>query len=152
VVPPEEPSGRRAVVVDPGVIYSTTAPQATASAAPLTQTVEATFSASQGPSPLERDLGVQFSLAGDGSPTSGEVVFALPADATFIAGKTVVPEGWECSASEARRIRCTTATLDPQQLTFVVAVTLPDGAESGTLDYQFSGQGIVPKTFTNTFH
>lgn len=152
VIPPEEPSGRRAVVVDPGVIYSTTAPQATASAAPLTQTVEATFSASQGPSPLERDLGVQFSLAGDGSPTSGEVVFALPADATFLAGKTVVPEGWECSASEARRIRCTTATLDPQQLTFVVAVTLPDGAESGTLDYQFSGQGIVPKTFTNTFH
>lgn len=152
VIPPEEPSGRRAVVVDPGVIYSTTPPQATASAAPLTQTVEATFSASQGPSPLERDLGVQFSLAGDSSPTSGEVVFALPADATFIAGKTVVPEGWECSASEARRIRCTTAMLDPQQLTFVVAVTLPDGAESGTLDYQFSGQGIVPKTFTNTFH
>ncbi|MEV7664075.1 sigma-70 family RNA polymerase sigma factor [Paenarthrobacter sp. NPDC089316] len=152
VVPPEEPLKRSAVVADPGVISSTTAPQAAASEAPLTHTVEATFTASQGPAAVERDLQVQFSLAGGGSPTSGEAVFALPADITFIAGKTVMPSGWDCSASEAHQIRCITDSIDQSQLTFVMAVTLPADAESGTLNYQFAGQGIVPKSFISTFH
>ncbi|MDI2035993.1 hypothetical protein PJL15_03127 [Paenarthrobacter nitroguajacolicus] len=152
VVPPQAPPGRNAVVVDPGFTYSTTAPQASASTAPLTQTVEAVFTAAQGQGPLERDLQVQFSLGGEGSPTSGEVIFGLPAGITFIPGKTLAPAGWDCSATEAQQIRCATEAMDQSQLTFNLAVTLPEDMESGTLDYQFAGQGIVPKSFINTFH
>ncbi|UXM92010.1 sigma-70 family RNA polymerase sigma factor [Paenarthrobacter sp. JL.01a] len=151
VIPPEEPLRRSAVVVDPGVVSSTTAPQTGAAAAPLTRTVEATFSAGKGSEPLERELQIQFSLDGDGSLTSGEAVFTLPDGVTFVGGQTVAPEGWDCSAS-AQQLRCASDALDPNQLTFVLTVTLPDNAGSGTLDYQFGGQGIVPKSFISTFH
>lgn len=152
VIPPEEPLRRSAVVVDPGVVTSTTAPQNGAAAAPLTRTVEATFSAGKGSEPLERQLHVQFALDGDGSPASGEAIFTLPDGAAFVEGKTVAPAGWDCSASEAQKVRCVSDELDQNQLAFNLIVMLPGDAESGTLEYQFSGQGIVPKTFVNTFH
>lgn len=152
VIPEEVPTPRTATVADSGFVFSTTAPQATAAAAPPTQTVEATFAASADSNPSERDLKIDFSLVGDGAPSSGEAVFTLPDEATFISGKTVAPAGWECAASGARQVRCTTALLDRAQLNFGLAVTVPANSERETLNYKFGGQGIVPKTFANTFH
>ncbi|MFJ4266365.1 sigma-70 family RNA polymerase sigma factor [Paenarthrobacter nicotinovorans] len=152
VIPPEEPLRRSAVVVDPGVVSSTTAPETAAAAPPLSRTVEATFSAGKASAPQERELQIQFSLDGDGSLTSGEAIFTLPDGVTFVAGDAVVPAGWECNPSGAHELGCTSDALDPNELTFVLTVTLPENAESGTLDYRFGGQGIVPKSFISTFH
>ncbi|WP_144661682.1 sigma-70 family RNA polymerase sigma factor [Paenarthrobacter nicotinovorans] len=152
VIPPVEPLRRSAVVVDTGVVSSTTAPETAAAAPPLSRTVEATFLAGKASAPQERELQIQFSLDGDGSLTSGEAIFTLPDGVTFVAGDAVVPAGWECNPSGAQELRCTSDALDPNELTFVLPVTLPENAESGTLDYRFGGQGIVPKSFISTFH
>ena len=152
VVVPPAVAPRKAVVVDSGTVTSTPVPPG-APGAPATQTVNATFAASQGANPTERELGVQFSLQGQGTPTTGQVDFALPDQATFLAGKTAAPAGWTCVADAAgdRRIRCSTASLAGDDLTFVLGVAMPASATTGTLDYRFSGQGVVTKNFTNTF-
>lgn len=153
VIPPEEPPGRRAVVVDPGITYSTTAPQTAPPAAPPRQTVEATFTAaSEGPGPLHRNLYIRFSLRGDGSPGAAEAIFSLPAESTFVADQAVLPAGWGCDVSEPHQIRCTAADLDADQLAFVLPVTMEEGATSSTVAYQLGGQDIVPKSFISTFH
>ncbi|MFE4196172.1 sigma-70 family RNA polymerase sigma factor [Paenarthrobacter sp. NPDC056912] len=154
VLPRAELPQRNAVVVGSGTVASTTTPQAPASAAPLTQTVEATFAAGSGSGPTERELLVQFALQGDGAPTTGEAIFTLPDEATFVPGKTVAPEGWTCgnSPASARQIRCTSASLNPDRLSFTLGVSMPQASELGTLKYQFGGQGIVSKSFANTFH
>ncbi|MDR6437572.1 RNA polymerase sigma factor (sigma-70 family) [Paenarthrobacter nicotinovorans] len=152
VVVPPAVAPRKAVVVDSGTVTSTPVPPG-APGAPATQTVNATFAASQGANPTERELGVQFSLQGQGTPTTGQVDFALPDQATFLAGKTVAAAGWTCAAvsSGDRNIRCSTASLAGDDLTFVLGVAMPASATTGTLDYRFSGQGVVAKNFTNTF-
>ncbi|MFF1829022.1 sigma-70 family RNA polymerase sigma factor [Paenarthrobacter sp. NPDC058040] len=148
VVVPEVPvTHRKAIVVDSAVVTST--PTATPSATP--QTVGAVFTSVAGANAVERDVSVEFSLTGDGTPTSGEAVFTLPDEATFISGKTFVPAGWECTAAGAREVRCATDSLDPARLAFKLGVSLPQSSTIGTLDYQFGGHGIVTKTFTNTF-
>lgn len=153
VVPPAPLPQRSAAVVDSGSVYSMANPQLPQSGTPQTQTVNATFSAVSGSNPSERELRVQFSLQEDGTPTTGEAVFMLPDQATFVAGRTVAPAGWTCGseASDARQVRCTTAALNSEDLAFSVGVAMPAAAEDGTLNYQFGGRNIVTKTFTNTF-
>lgn len=152
VVPEKLPQPRRAAVVDSGSVSSTTAPQPTVATSPSARTVESTFSSVQGSNLTERDLNVHFSLVGDSASTTAETVFTLPDDATFISGKTVAPAGWDCGASGARQIRCTSGPVDSTQLSFTLGVTVPVNTDRETLDYQFSGPGIVTKTFVNTFN
>ena len=141
-------------MVDSGTVSSTTAPTASTSTAPLTQTVDATFAAVPADSQSERDLNVQFSLQGAGAPTTGEAVFTLPDQATFLADRTVAPAGWTCAsaASDIRQVRCSTDSLAANNLAFTLGVALPATADSGTLNYLFGGRGIVTKTFANGFH
>lgn len=152
VVPAAPVTQRKATVIDSAVVISTpvASPSATPSVAP--QTVEASFASVAASNAVERVMSVEFSLVGGGSPSSGEAVFTLPDEATFVSGKTLAPSGWECAATGARQLRCSTDSLDPSRLAFSVAVSLPQSATMGTLDYQFGGQGIVTKTFTSTFH
>jgi RNA polymerase sigma factor (sigma-70 family) len=152
-IPPAVPP-RSAVVVDSGTVSSTTTPQDSAPAVPPTQTVDAVFAAAPGSGPAERELHVQFSLEGEGAPTTGEAVFTLPDQATFVAGRTVAPAGWTCSdaASELRQIRCTTGSLAARDLAFTLGVAMPATADGGVLNYRFSGQGIAAKSFANAFH
>ncbi|MFK0003212.1 sigma-70 family RNA polymerase sigma factor [Paenarthrobacter sp. NPDC090522] len=152
VVPDLPVLQRKASVIDSAVVTSTPVASPPATPGTVFQTVEATFASVPGPNAVERDLTVDFSLSGAGTPTSGEAVFTLPDDATFISGRTTVPAGWDCVASGAREIRCTSSQLDPSSLHFVVGVSLPQSASLGTLDYRLGGQDIVTKTFTNTFH
>ncbi|MCP1411937.1 sigma-70 family RNA polymerase sigma factor [Paenarthrobacter sp. A20] len=154
VVPPVAPSPRSAVVVDSGTVVSTPGATASTPTAPTTQTVDAAFSASQGSIPTERELQVQFSLQGEGVPTSGDVLFTLPDQATFVAGQTVAPAGWTCAndSSSVRQVRCATDSLANNGLAFTLGIAMPASAGSGTLNYRFTGQGIVTKNFTNTFH
>ena len=153
VIPPAAALPRRAVVVDSGTVTSTPAPTVVPQVAPATQTVDAAFTAAPGANPVERELKVQFSLQGQGTPTTGQVDFTLPDQATFLAGKTVAPAGWTCAAvsSGDRNIRCSTASLAGDDLTFVLGVAMPASTASGTLDYRFAGQGVITKNFTNTF-
>ncbi|MFP3579748.1 sigma-70 family RNA polymerase sigma factor [Arthrobacter sp. fls2-241-R2A-200] len=152
VVPSVGLPPRSSTVVDSGLVSATTAPQAVAAAS--TETVDATFASSIGPSAAERQLQVQFSLQGNGTPTAAEVVFTLPDQAGFVQGRTRAPSGWTCAdtGSAGKQIRCSTDAMDPQQLAFALEVSLPAGSGSGTLNYQFGGQGIVPTTFSNTFN
>ncbi len=154
VIPTAAPSPRSAVVVDSGTVTSTPAATALASTASSTQTVDATFSAAEGPIPTERELQVEFSLQGEGVPTSGDVLFIIPDQATFLAGQTVAPAGWKCAneSSSVRQVRCTTDSLANNGLAFTLGIAMPASAESGTLNYRFTGQGVVTKNFTNTFH
>lgn len=147
---PTEP--RRAAVVDSGPVTWTTAPQPSVTPQPSAQRVDGTFESVQGSNPTERDLKVNFSLAGDGAARFAEAVFTLPEAATFVSGKTGMPPGWDCRASGAQQIRCTSDSLDPAQLSFTLVVTVPQNSERETLEYQFGGQGLVTKTFANTFH
>lgn len=150
VVPDAPVMQRKASVIDSEVVTSTPVPAPSVAPAPI-QTVEATFSADRGADPLERDLIVEFSLRGDGTPTSGEAVFNLPEQAMFIV-RTMAPLGWSCGASGERQVRCATASLDASNLKFALGVSLRQSMDMGVLDYQFGGAGIVTKTFTNTFH
>ncbi|SDX32567.1 RNA polymerase sigma factor, sigma-70 family [Arthrobacter sp. cf158] len=151
VIPPAVPP-RSAVVVDSGIVSSSTSPMASTPAVQPTQTVDATFAAASGSGPAERELHVQFSLEGEGSPTTGEAVFALPDQATFVAGRTVAPAGWTCASTELQQIRCTTALLATQDLAFTLGVAMPATAEGGVLNYRFSGQGVAATSFANAFH
>ncbi|MFJ4210121.1 sigma-70 family RNA polymerase sigma factor [Paenarthrobacter sp. NPDC089675] len=151
VVPDVPVVQRKASVIASAVVTSTPVVAQPAVAAPG-QTVEAAFAAGHGANPAERDLTVEFSLLGDGRPSSGEAIFTLPAQATFISGKTVAPAGWTCATAGAGQVRCTTASLNATQLKFALGVSLSQPADPGTLDYQLGGAGIVTKTFTNTFH
>ncbi|NQD87632.1 sigma-70 family RNA polymerase sigma factor [Paenarthrobacter sp. CM16] len=153
VIPPAAALPRRAVVVDSGTVTSTPAPAGVLPVAAATQTVDATFMAAPGANPVERDVKVQFSLQGQGTPTTGQVDFTLPDQATFLAGKTVAPAGWTCAAvsSGDRNIRCSTASLAGDDLAFVLGVAMPASTATGTLDYRFAGQGVITKNFTNTF-
>ncbi|MFW0775480.1 RNA polymerase sigma factor [Paenarthrobacter nitroguajacolicus] len=151
VIPPAPLPQRSATVVDSGAVLSTPAP-ALAPAVPAAQTVNATFAAIAGSGAMERELQIGFSLQGEGAPTAGEAVFTLPDQATFVAGRTVAPAGWTCGNTEnVRQIRCTTDSLDRNNLAFKLGVALPPAAESGTLNYRFGGNGIVTKTFANSF-
>ena len=143
---------RKASVVDSAVVTSTPEASPSATPAPVFQTVESTFVSGLGANAVERDVTVDFSLVGAGATTSGDAVFSLPDDATFISGKTAAPAGWDCVASGAREVRCATSQLDPSNLHFALGVSLPQSSTLGTLDYQFGGHGIVTKTFTSTFH
>ncbi|MDR6640111.1 sigma-70 family RNA polymerase sigma factor [Paenarthrobacter nitroguajacolicus] len=153
-VPPTERARQSAVVVDSGTVFSTTAPGVSASSSPLTQTVDATFAAAVGSTSTDRELRVGFSLQGDGTPTTGEVVFALPDQAAFVEGRAVAPNGWTCAtdAANTRQLRCTTDSLNAADLSFTLGVDMPPAADGGTVSYRFAGQGIVPKSFANTVH
>jgi hypothetical protein len=37
-------------------------------------------------------------------------------------------------------------------LAFTLGIVMPASAVSGTLNYRFSGQGVITKNFTNTFN
>lgn len=150
VVPDVPVVQRKASVIDSEVVTSTPVPAPSVALAPI-QTVEAAFTAGHGADPLERDLTVEFSLRGDGTPTSGEAIFNLPEQAMFI-GRTMAPSGWSCAAAGERQVRCATASLDASKLKFALAVSLRQPTDTGVLDYQFGGAGIVTKTFTNMFH
>ncbi|MFI2566507.1 sigma-70 family RNA polymerase sigma factor [Paenarthrobacter sp. NPDC018779] len=152
VVPDPPVVQRKASVIDSAVVMSTPVGSPPVTPAPVFQTVEATFASAPGANAVERDITVDFSLRGAGAPTSGEAVFTLPDDATFISGKMAAPAGWNCVASGAREVRCSSSRLDPSNLRFVLGVSMPQSASLGTLDYRFGGQNIVTKTFTNTFH
>ncbi|MGR0160597.1 sigma-70 family RNA polymerase sigma factor [Paenarthrobacter nitroguajacolicus] len=155
VVIPAAPMPRKgAVVIDSDFVFATTAPLASASAVPLTQTVDATFASNPGPAPDERALKVQFSLQGQGEPTAGEAIFSLPRQATFAADRIVAPAGWKCAQADAgmKQVRCTTDALAASDLTFTVGVTLPAAEDAEALNYRFGGSGIVTKTFANSFH
>ncbi|VXC36523.1 RNA polymerase subunit sigma-70 [Arthrobacter sp. 9V] len=153
VIPPVQ-GKRSAVVVDFGTVTSTSMPAASASRAPVTQTVDATFASAGGSGPAERELRVEFALNGDGTPTTGEAVFTLPDQATFLAGRTVAPSGWTCTSpdSDPRQVRCTTSSMAARELAFRVGVAMPDSAGSGMLNYQFGGNGIAGKSFANGYH
>lgn len=152
VVVAQEPAlQRKATVVDSAVVTSVPVPQPSSPTSPL-QTVEAVFASTTAANAVERNLEVQFSLVGDGSPTAGEAVFTLPDQATFISGRTLAPAGWECSATGARQVTCTSRAMDPAQLNFAFGVTMPATSALEALDYGFSGQDIVTKTFASTFH
>ncbi|MNI79287.1 hypothetical protein D3C73_1357350 [compost metagenome] len=140
-------------MVDSGAVFSTPVPASVALAAPAAQTVDGTFSVIPGSDKTERDLHVGFSLQGEGAPSTGEAVFTLPDQATFVAGRTVAPAGWTCgnAASNMRQIRCTTDSMDRENLAFTLGVALPPAAETGTVNYRFGGNGIVSKTFANSF-
>ncbi|ABM08205.1 sigma-70 family RNA polymerase sigma factor [Paenarthrobacter aurescens] len=153
VIPPTPLPQRSAAVVDSGAVFSTPVPASVALAAPAAQTVDGTFSVIPGSDKTERDLHVGFSLQGEGAPSTGEAVFTLPDQATFVAGRTVAPAGWTCgnAASNMRQIRCTTESMDRENLAFTLGVALPPAAETGTVNYRFGGNGIVSKTFANSF-
>lgn len=146
---PQRPAG----VVGSGIVTSPATLTAPPSAAPLTQTVDATFASDAAPDPAEREITVQFSLAGEGTPTTGDVVFTLPDQATFVAGSTVAPSGWTCtnSASDLRQIRCAASFMAAHDLAFKLSVVVPENVSQGALNYRFGGNGIVPKTFANVF-
>ncbi|MBT2585219.1 sigma-70 family RNA polymerase sigma factor [Arthrobacter sp. ISL-95] len=154
VVTPPVQGKRSAVVVGSGTVSSTTTPAASASTSPVTHTVDATFASAAGPGPAERELRVEFSLDGEGSPTTGEAVFTLPDQATFVAGRTVAPSGWTCAnpASDPRQVRCVASSLTAHDLDFKLGVTVPDSAGGGMLNYQFGGRGIASKSFANAYH
>ncbi|MDO6141968.1 sigma-70 family RNA polymerase sigma factor [Paenarthrobacter aurescens] len=151
VIPPAQEK-RSAVVVDSGLVSATT-PAGSQSAA-ATLTVDASFSSAAGSGPAERELRVEFSLEGDGSPTTGEAVFTLPDQATFVAGRTVSPSGWTCTspASDPRHVRCVTSSLTVQGLAFKLGVAMPENAGNGMLNYRFGGQGIAGTSFANAYH
>ncbi|MCM0616667.1 sigma-70 family RNA polymerase sigma factor [Paenarthrobacter sp. TYUT067] len=151
--PPAE-GKRSAVVVDSGTVSSTAAPAASSPTAPETQTVDATFASAAGSGSGERELRVEFSVDGEGSPTTGEVFFTLPDQATFVADRTAAPSGWTCAgtASQPRQVRCVTTSMAAHDLTFRLGVALPDGARGGMLNYQFGGRGIANKSFANAYH
>ncbi len=153
VIPPAPAPPQKAVVVDSGTVTSTPAPGGVPPAAPATQTVDAQFMATHGANPTERELKVQFSFRGQGAPTTGQVDFTLPDQATFLAGKTLAPAGWTCAgvAGGDRQIRCSTDSVAGNDLAFTVGVAMPASAVTGTLDYRFAGQGVITKNFTNTF-
>jgi RNA polymerase sigma factor (sigma-70 family) len=143
---------RAADVTNSGTVSSTT--EATPSMAAASQTVDAAFGMESGGGVPERDISVGFSLLGDGTPGSGEAIFSLSENATFIPGKFSAPSGWSCSdpAAESRRIRCTIASIDPASLAFELGVSISNSAEGSTLNYQFAGQHIIAKSFANGFH
>ena len=143
---------RAAVVTNSGTVSSTT--EATPPTATPSQTVEAFFGMEAGTGVLERDISVAFSLIGDRAPGSGEAIFSLPENATFIPGKFSAPAGWSCSdaAADSHRIRCAIGSIDPASLTFKVSVSIPNPDQGGTLNYQLSGEHIVTKSFANGFH
>lgn len=151
VVIPEQPvPQRKAAVTDSGV--STTPPQVAVAAAAPSQTVEATFTSSVGATVSQRVLQVRFSLQGDGTPTSAEVIFTLPDQATFVSGQSAAPAGWDCVASGTRQLRCASAALDTRNLNFTLQVDMPQSAAQEALNSRFAGKGIVTKTFANVFH
>ncbi|MDR6986885.1 RNA polymerase sigma factor (sigma-70 family) [Paenarthrobacter nitroguajacolicus] len=154
VIPPVAVPPRNPVVVDSGTVTLAPSSAAAPPAGPATQTVDATFSAAQGANPTERKLQVRFSLQGQGTPTTGQVDFILPDQATFQSGRTLAPAGWTCTGVSAgdRQIRCTTASLASDDLAFTLEIAMPASAVSGTLNYRFSGQGVITKNFTNTFN
>ncbi|WP_347109243.1 hypothetical protein AAHB33_01185 [Paenarthrobacter sp. S56] len=151
VVIPERPvPQRKAAVTDSGV--STTPPQVAVAPAAPSQTVEATFTSSVGATATQRVMQVQFSLLGDGTPTSADVVFTLPDQATFVSSQSAAPAGWDCVASGTRQLRCASAALDTRNLSFTLQVDMPQSTTQETLNYRFAGKGIVTKTFANVFH
>jgi RNA polymerase sigma factor (sigma-70 family) len=155
VVPIAPAAPRAASVVDSPVVLSTSRPApSNAASAAAARTVDATFTAVRGSNPTERELNLVFSLMDNGAAESAEAIFSLPDQATFVAGKTTSPAGWTCSsaAENSRQIRCATPALDPHGLDFKLVVAMPVAVDRGTLHYQFGGQGIVTKTFSNAFH
>ncbi len=152
-IPPGQ-GKRSAVVVDSGTVSSTTTPAASGTTAPVTQTVDATFASTAGPGAGERDVSVEFSLDGEGSPTMGEAVFTLPDQATFVAERTAAPSGWTCAsaASELRQVRCVTSSMAAHDLAFRLGVAMPSGSGGGMVTYQFGGQGIANTSFANAYH
>jgi hypothetical protein len=97
---------------------------------------------------------VGFSLIGDRAPGSGEVIFSLPENATFIPGKFSAPAGWSCSdpVVDSHRILCTIGSIDPARLTFTTGVSIRNPDQGATLNYQLSGEHIITKSFANGFH
>ncbi|MFJ6538919.1 sigma-70 family RNA polymerase sigma factor [Paenarthrobacter sp. NPDC091711] len=145
---------RSAVVTDSGKVRSTTTPAASSSAAPVPQTVDAAFGAAAGAVTGEREVSVEFSLNGEGSPSTGEAVFTLPDQATFVPERTAAPSGWTCTsaASERRQVRCVTSSMAAHDLAFRLGVAMPDNAGGGMFTYQFGGQGIANTSFANAYH
>ncbi|MHC6218890.1 sigma-70 family RNA polymerase sigma factor [Arthrobacter sp. MMS24-S77] len=133
-------------------VVTTPVPQPSTTSAPPPQTVSASFGSQPGTAPSERQIDVDFSLQGEGSPTSGEAIFSLSSEATFVPGKLVAPAGWTCPDQSAGYVRCTTSSIDPHSLHFTLDAMISSGAGEATLSYQFSGQNITTTTFTNTFH
>ena len=116
--------------------------------------VDAVFGMEAGSGLLERDISVGFSLLGGPVSSSGETIFSLPENATFIPGKFSAPSGWSCSdpAEDGRLIRCSTASFEPASLAFKLGVSLRNPEVGSTLNYQFGGQHVVSKSFANSFH
>ena len=143
---------RAAVVTNSGTVSSTTEAMPS-TAAPL-QMVDAVFGMEAGSGLLERDISVGFSLLGGPVSSSGETIFSLPENATFIPGKFSAPSGWSCSdpAEDGRLIRCSTASFEPASLAFKLGVSLRNPEVGSTLNYQFGGQHVVSKSFANSFH
>lgn len=143
---------RAAVVTNSGTMSSTT--EATPPTAAPSQTVEAFFGMEAGSGLLDRDVSVGFSLIGDRAPGSGEAIFSLPENATFMPGKFSAPAGWSCSdpAADNRLIHCTTVSIESASLAFELGVSLRNTEAGSTLNYQFSGQHILTKSFASSFH
>lgn len=143
---------RAAVVTNSGTVSSTT--DAMTSTAAPSETVDAVFGMEAGTGQLERDISVGFSLLGGPVPSSGETIFSLPENATFIPGKFSAPSGWSCAdpAEDSRLIRCTTASFEPASLAFKLGVSLRNPEVGSTLNYQFGGQHVLTKSFASSFH
>lgn len=151
-IPPEQ-GKRSAVVTGSGKVSSTT--PADSSSTPLVpQAVDATFASTAGPGAGERELLVEFSLDGEGSPSTGEAVFTLPDQATFVAERTAAPSGWTCASADAglRQVRCVTSSMAARDLAFRLGVAVPRNASGGMFTYQFGGQGIANTSFANAYH
>lgn len=120
---------------------------------PVAPEVTATVTTGVGSGAADVQATITFSIAGQTATEAAEVIFSVSEGASLIPGTLIQPAGWSCTAQNdgTKEVRCTSTTVDPENLEFTQGISRKDPAAQTTLDYQFTGTGLPSTTFSNTF-
>ncbi|WP_309075650.1 sigma-70 family RNA polymerase sigma factor [Paenarthrobacter sp.] len=120
---------------------------------PTAPEVTATVTTGAGSNAADVQATITFTIAGQETAETAEVVFSVSEGASLIPGKLLQPAGWSCTAQndDGKEVRCTKTAVDPGNLQFTLGISRKDPASPTTLNYQFTGTGLPSTTFSDTF-
>lgn len=153
VPPAATPTGNTTPSPQPSSSTPTPTPTPTPTQTNPAPAVTAEFVAEPGTTASDVNVEIVFVLGDGRIPASAEVTFSLSEGSGLIPGKLIEPSGWSCRKEhdDIPELKCTSTAVDPGALGFHMGVTRKDPNQTTTMTYTFSGSGIAPTTFVDTF-